>query len=638
MKKNFKRTLAKVMAVALTVSMVGVGSTDADAAKKIKLSSKSISVAKGATKKVTIKNVKAKKVKKLTVKSANKKIATVKKAGKTAIKVTGKKAGKSTKVTVKVKVGKKTTKLTLKVKVTKATAPSTAPEASATPAASASATPAASASASATPAASASAAPATNAPASEAPATNAPASEAPATEAPATSVPATVETTDVANIQLGGKQSSLVSYFDVNEGAAEIATNASAQYGGVYTYFDVNYSDLSTLKTLSFDLKALSGDTTYKHVYLLAANPDSESPNAMPAEINYSWDSSAFTNVYMVEDLGNVNDLKEPKGTFSVDFDQDMIDKLTDEIDDLNGSIRFSIFINVGPTDYTISNVKLLGTEKYTEGFTAPSAKIDHKDLDVLTAATVETPQILDLANDTVNVKIAEAAAQYGEEVKSYTITPAQVDNTDVLVVTDNKTGSETLSVKEGYTLPEDKAYVSVAVDIKVTLKSGATLSSSVTIIVGDNSTLDVNGLVEGALGKDTAYTLLDLTSEDVVSAFGNGTFKTIKKNGVNALEVSISGGWNHGVSLAVDNSKAVSKFVIITEQAAKDGAQLVTKPDGSGAANNNYPYSGFNTPKTEVISYDEAVSMENISIAGNSDVGAAGGFIVYAVAVVYAD
>lgn len=151
MKKNFKRTLAKVMAVALTVSMVGVASTDADAAKKIKLSSKSISVAKGATKKVTIKNVKAKKVKKLTVKSANKKVATVKKAGKTAFKVTGKKAGKSTKVTVKVKVGKKTTKLTLKVKVTKAkkVVPTAAPATTAptaAPAASASATPAASAS------------------------------------------------------------------------------------------------------------------------------------------------------------------------------------------------------------------------------------------------------------------------------------------------------------------------------------------------------------------------------------------------------------------------------------------------------------------------------------------------------------
>ena len=158
MKKNFKRTLAKVMAVALTVSMLGVSANDADAAKKIKLSSKSISVVKGKTKKVTIKNVKAKKVKKLTVKSKNKKIATVKKAGKTAFKVTGKKAGKSTKVTVKVKVGKKTTKLTLKVKVTKAKKKAkkvvvTAAPATATPAASAaaSATPVASAAASATP-------------------------------------------------------------------------------------------------------------------------------------------------------------------------------------------------------------------------------------------------------------------------------------------------------------------------------------------------------------------------------------------------------------------------------------------------------------------------------------------------------
>jgi len=158
LKKNFKRTLAKVMAVALTVSMVGVASTDADAAKKIKLSSKSISVAKGATKKVTIKNVKAKKVKKLTVKSKNKKIATVKKAGKTAFKVTGKKAGKSTKVTVKVKVGKKTTKLTLKVKVTKAKkVVATAAPATTAP----TAAPAASASASATPAANASTKPAT---------------------------------------------------------------------------------------------------------------------------------------------------------------------------------------------------------------------------------------------------------------------------------------------------------------------------------------------------------------------------------------------------------------------------------------------------------------------------------------------
>ena len=178
MKKNFKRTLAKVMAVALTVSMVGVASDDVDAAKKIKLSKKTVSVAKGKTKKVTIKNVKAKKVKKLTVKSANKKIATVKKAGKTAIKVTGKKAGKSTKVTVKVTVKgkKKATKLTLKVKVTKA---KKASKSKTTAAPSASATPAASAAASKAPA---SKAPASNAPASKAPSSATP--TAPATDAP----------------------------------------------------------------------------------------------------------------------------------------------------------------------------------------------------------------------------------------------------------------------------------------------------------------------------------------------------------------------------------------------------------------------------------------------------------------------
>ncbi len=191
MKKNFKRTLAKVMAVALTVSMVGVASDDVDAAKKIKLSKKTVSVAKGKTKKVTIKNVKAKKVKKLTVKSANKKIATVKKAGKTAIKVTGKKAGKSTKVTVKVTVKgkKKATKLTLKVKVTKA---KKASKSKTTAAPSASATPAASAAASATPAASAAA--------SKAPASNAPASKAPtsATPAPTAPVSATPEATATA--------------------------------------------------------------------------------------------------------------------------------------------------------------------------------------------------------------------------------------------------------------------------------------------------------------------------------------------------------------------------------------------------------------------------------------------------------
>ena len=119
MKKNFRRAMAAVMAAALTFSLAGTAA-DADAAKKkIKLASKSVSVTVKKTKTVKIKNVKAKQVKKLTVKSASKKIATAKKKGKTAVKVTGKKAGKSTKVkiTLKLKGKKKATKLTLKVKV-----------------------------------------------------------------------------------------------------------------------------------------------------------------------------------------------------------------------------------------------------------------------------------------------------------------------------------------------------------------------------------------------------------------------------------------------------------------------------------------------------------------------------------------
>ena len=135
MKKNLKRTLAKVMVFALTVTLAGTA-TDADAAKKIKLSKKSITITKGKSKKVTIKNVKAKKVKKLTVKSNKKKIATVKKTGnkKTAFKVTGKKKGSAKiTVTVKVKGKKKATKLTLKVKVKNAAVKKTAAPATQAP-------------------------------------------------------------------------------------------------------------------------------------------------------------------------------------------------------------------------------------------------------------------------------------------------------------------------------------------------------------------------------------------------------------------------------------------------------------------------------------------------------------------------
>lgn len=158
MHKNFKSVLAKSLAVAMAITMVGT--VDVDAAKKPALSKKSITITAKKSKKITIKNVKAKKVKKLTVKTSKKAVATVKKNGKTAFTVTGVKAGNAV-ITAKVKVAKKVTTLKLKVTVkgNNNSKPESSAAASATPAASAatSATPAASAATSATPAASAAA-------------------------------------------------------------------------------------------------------------------------------------------------------------------------------------------------------------------------------------------------------------------------------------------------------------------------------------------------------------------------------------------------------------------------------------------------------------------------------------------------
>ncbi|MCM1246395.1 MAG: endo-1,4-beta-xylanase [Roseburia sp.] len=118
MHKKAKRAAAKVLALVLTVSVAGVAAPDSQAAKKPKLSTKTVTVSVKKSKKVKIKNVKAKQVKKLTVKSNKAKTASVKKNGKTAFTITGKKAGTATvtaKLTLKGK--KKATSLKVKVKV-----------------------------------------------------------------------------------------------------------------------------------------------------------------------------------------------------------------------------------------------------------------------------------------------------------------------------------------------------------------------------------------------------------------------------------------------------------------------------------------------------------------------------------------
>ena len=263
MKRNLKKTLATVMAAALTVSLIGT-SAEADAAKKIKLSKKSITVTKGKSKKVTIKNVKAKQVKKLTVKSSKNKIASVKKAGKTAIKVTGKKAG-SVNVTVKVTVkGKKTTKLTLKVKVKNAAKVSVTPGVSQAPSSQA---PASQAPSSQTPA---SQAPSSQAPASQAPASQAPSSQTPASQAPSSQAPASQAPASQAPVVTTLDFSDPATYTYDGEGVTAVCNNAGGPLkvtlpqfqaiiikapddGNKYKYASVLYSSNSAIHTYLLD-------------------------------------------------------------------------------------------------------------------------------------------------------------------------------------------------------------------------------------------------------------------------------------------------------------------------------------------------------------------------------------------------
>ena len=113
MKPNCKRTLSKLLILGLTAATVlAPATTDmaSAAAKKVKLSKKSVSVKVKGKATITVKNAGKKKVK---AKMANKKIATVK-VSKKKLTITGKKAGK-TKLTVTVK-GMKKCKITVTVK------------------------------------------------------------------------------------------------------------------------------------------------------------------------------------------------------------------------------------------------------------------------------------------------------------------------------------------------------------------------------------------------------------------------------------------------------------------------------------------------------------------------------------------
>lgn len=138
MTKRTKHALASVLAAALTISSVGISSQETEAAKKISLSPKKVSLTEGKTKKVSVKNAKKGKV---TWSIKNKKVASLKKSGKYAVKVKAKKKGTTSlicKVKKKGKVTKKTCKITVKAKAKEqpvSPSPSTEPTATATAAA-----------------------------------------------------------------------------------------------------------------------------------------------------------------------------------------------------------------------------------------------------------------------------------------------------------------------------------------------------------------------------------------------------------------------------------------------------------------------------------------------------------------------
>ncbi len=150
MKKNSKALLARLLLFAMVFGMMPVmKGVETGAAVKAKLSTKKLTISRGKTKKLSVKKAKKYKV---SWKVKSKKIAKLKKSGKYAVKVTGKKVGKTT-VTCTLKKGKTKKKLTCKVTVKRVkppykptTSPSTKPNqptptATATPVATATPTP-----------------------------------------------------------------------------------------------------------------------------------------------------------------------------------------------------------------------------------------------------------------------------------------------------------------------------------------------------------------------------------------------------------------------------------------------------------------------------------------------------------------
>ena len=125
--KSMRKVMAAILSAAMLFQMGTAPATQA--AVKVKLAKKSIVLTEKKSKTVKVTGVKKAKIKKVKWSTSSKKIATVKAKGKTAVKVTAKKAGNA-KVTGKFTLEgvKKVQKVTLKVRVKKASKANNATE------------------------------------------------------------------------------------------------------------------------------------------------------------------------------------------------------------------------------------------------------------------------------------------------------------------------------------------------------------------------------------------------------------------------------------------------------------------------------------------------------------------------------
>ena len=537
MKRNFKRTLAKVMAVALTVALAGTAAPEADAAKKAKapkLSTKSVTIVKGKSKKVTIKNVKAKQVKKLAVSTSNKKIATVKKKGKTAVNVTGKKAGNA-KVTVKVTVKgkKKPTKLSLKVKVKKATPPKTSAPVN-TPAVTA-------------------AAPTATPPALGTPV---PTPTATATQKPRkTRTPEpNWEVMNVKNIQVGGEGAEELTLFKVEDGTAHLIYNKDnpdklACYGHVYTYFDVVLPEGATVKDLhsvKFAFQGIAGDLGHKKIHLIAANTMAQGTDvdALPDEVDYKSDDGTFVNATDVSDSGYAYSFDGPTGDTPVE-DEILIDTdklgLVDNIQ--NNTIRFCLYINLDGTqgtensEYKLGNIRVLTSEKVTvtEGQQKPGDTIDKTEsvqpniLAELDRATIQTGQEINASAIVRNASIVGGVKEAKWSVGTGTsdilsITPDTADKTKATIKA-LKAGVETVSLE--ITTEKDKTAV-FTTHVTVTDTKPVIEDKVLTLTADNKVTIPKDTAINKGSGKiDISELIKDVNLADYenITLYGSATY-----------------------------------------------------------------------------------------------------------------